>query len=71
MKQFAINYQGRTWQGGPGGHISDFADVYRDIKKKATNSPIHKFKVLHKGQRAFQTLLLMVYDFLYTTLKNI
>ena len=36
----------------------------RDIKKRNnqfTNSPIHQFKVLHKGQRAFQNPFSMVY----------
>ena len=40
-------------------------------KPETTNSPIHEFKVLHKGQRAFQNPFLMVYHFLFITLKNI
>ena len=36
-----------------------------------TNSPIHEFKVLQKGQRAFWNPFLMVYYFLFITLKNI
>ena len=36
-----------------------------------TKPPIHEFKVLHKSQRAFQTPFLVVYYFLFITLKNI
>ena len=46
----------------------------RDIKTRNhefTNSPIHEFKVLHRGQRAFSNLFLMVNHFLFITLKNI
>ena len=28
-------------------------NLFVTSKKKTTNSPIHEFKVLHKGQRAF------------------
>ena len=40
---------------------------FRDIKKR---SPIHQFKVLQLGQRVFQTPYLMMYYFLFVTLKN-
>ena len=46
-------------------------NLFVTSKNETTNSPIHEFKVLHKGQRAFQTPFLMVYYFLFITLKNI
>ena len=30
LKQFAINYQERTWHGGPVGHIPDFAGTEKE-----------------------------------------
>ena len=35
-----------------------------------TTLPIHEFKVLQKGQRAFQNPFLMLYYFLFLTLKT-
>ena len=40
----------------------------KDIKKRNhefSNSPIHEFKVLHKGQRSFYNPFLMVHYFLF------
>ena len=34
-------------------------------KNETTNSPIHEFKELHKGQRAFENHFLMAYHFLF------
>ena len=36
------------------------SQLFVTSKNETTNSPIHQFKVLHKGQRAFQTPFLMV-----------
>ena len=38
-----------------------FCNLFVTSKNETTNSPIHQFKVLHKGQRAFKTPFLMVY----------
>ena len=46
-------------------------NLFVTSKNKTTNSPILEFKVLHKGQRAFLNPFLMVYYFLFLTLKNI
>jgi len=46
-------------------------NLFVTSKNEATNSPIHEFKVLHKDQRVFQKPFLMVYYFLFKTLKNI
>ena len=40
-------------------------------KNETTNSPIHEFKVLQNGQRGFHNPFLMVYFFIFITLKNI
>ena len=39
-------------------------------KNETTNSPVHEFKVLHTGQRAFENPFLMVYYFLFITSKT-
>ena len=36
-------------------------NLFVTSKNGTTNSPIHEFKVLHKGQRAFKNPFLMVY----------
>ena len=46
-------------------------NLFVTSKNKTANSPIHEFKVLHKGQRAFLNPFLMVYYFLFVTLKKI
>ena len=46
-------------------------NLFVTSKNETTNSPIHKFKVLHKGQRAYKNPFLIVYHFLFITLKNI
>jgi hypothetical protein len=45
-------------------------NLFVTSKNETTNSPIHKFKVLHTGQRAFQSPFLMAYYFLFITLKT-
>ena len=54
----------------------DFLEIYTinlfvTSKNETTNLPIHEFKVMHKGQRAFQNPSLMMYYFLFITLKYI
>ena len=39
-------------------------NLFVTSKNEITNSPIHEFKVLHKGQRAFYSLSIIVYYFL-------
>jgi hypothetical protein len=39
-------------------------------QNETTNSPIHEFKELNKGQRAFSNPFLMMYYFLFITLKS-
>ena len=34
-------------------------NLFVTSKNETTNSPIHEFKVLHKGQRAFYRLIIM------------
>ena len=46
-------------------------NLFVTSKNETTNSPIHKFKKLHKGQRAFLNPFLMVFYFIFITLKNI
>ena len=46
-------------------------NLFVTSKNETTNSPIHEFNVLHKGQRAFKKPFLIVYYFLFITLKNI
>ena len=42
-------------------------NLFVTSKNEAMNSPIHEFKALHKGQRAFWTHFLMAYYFLFIT----
>ena len=46
-------------------------NLFVTSKNETTNSPIHEFKVLYKGQRAFQNSFVMVCYFLFIALKNI
>ena len=43
-------------------------NLFVTSKNESTNSPIHEFRVLHKGRRAFYGI--MVYYFVFITLKN-
>ena len=45
-------------------------NLFVTSKIEFSNPPILEFKVLHKSQRALQNPFLMVYKFLFITLKN-
>jgi len=46
-------------------------NLFVTSKNETTNSPIHEFKVLHKGQSSFQNPFLKVYYYLFINLKPI
>ena len=51
-------------------HLNPFSTLSVKSENETTNSPIHQFKVLYKGQRAFKKPFLVVYYFLFLTLNS-
>ena len=78
IQRSLAHFRKRVWRGiffsklfRPSVRKKMFSNLFVTSKIEFSNSSILEFKVLHKSQRVFYNPFLMMYQFLFITLRNI